>query len=71
MATGQSPCRPSSRSIWVRRNWASYPEPRVPNDPRNDRSLRTLEAFTRAMSASWSEDTVVVPARTSSRRIRW
>ncbi len=71
MATGQSPWRPSSRSIWVSRNWASYPEPRVPNDPRNERSLRTFDAFTRAISASWSEDTVVVPARTNSSRIRW
>ena len=49
----------------------SYPDPRVPNEPRNERSLRTLDAFTCARSASCSDETVEVPALTSSCRIRW
>ena len=78
MATGQSPCEAElpvdlgqQELRFVARTAGPASPTRVPNDPRNERSLRTLDAFTRAISASWSDDTVVVPARTSSRRIRW
>ena len=71
ITTGQTRSRPSCRSIWSMRKAASYPAPRVPKDPRSERSLRTLAAFTRAAEASTSEETVAVPDRRISSRMRW
>ena len=71
MTIGQSWVRPSSRRIWWIRYATSYPTPRVPYEPRCDRSFRTFAEFTPAASASASDDTVVAPdsvMSTSARR---
>src|SRR3954452_7826362 len=70
MATGQSRVSPNSREISCSRYSTSYPTPRVPYEPRYDRSLRTLAAFTPAISASRSDETVTVWASATSSRLR-
>ena len=62
MTTRRCVVRPSTTAICSDRCRTSYPTPRRPYEPRNDRSLRSCAGVTPAPAASSSDDVVTTPS---------
>ncbi len=70
ITTPEARSTPRTIRIWYLRCAVSYPTPRVPYEPRYDRSLRTFAEFTPASSASSSEEMLVTSSGRRPRTLR-